>query len=47
MFSKTSKFVPLLLIVALLAIGVTSAFAAPVRQAEGTIVDIAVNGALE
>jgi uncharacterized surface protein with fasciclin (FAS1) repeats len=31
------------LILALLAIGVTSAFAAPVRQAENTIVDIAVN----
>ena len=43
MFSKASKLIPVLLIVALLAIGVTSAFAAPARQAENTIVDIAVN----
>jgi transforming growth factor-beta-induced protein len=42
MFSKAKKLVPMFLIVALLAIGVTAAFAAPARQ-DQTIVDIAVN----
>ena len=43
MFSKASKLLPVVLIVALLAVGVTSAFAAPARQGENTIVDIAVS----
>lgn len=36
------KLFPMIFVIALLVVGVTSALAAPVQQAEGTIVDIAV-----
>ncbi len=43
MFNQPVKVISIIMLVALLVTGVTSAFAAPVRQAENTIVDIAVN----
>mgnify|MGYP005849355919 CR=1 FL=1 len=43
MFKQPVKVISMIMLVALLVTGVTSAFAAPVRQAENTIVDIAVN----